>query len=38
MDTEELARIILRKQKEVDKLKAVLISHRLYDSIEEEFG
>ena len=35
MNSDELSRIIIRKQKEIDKLQAVLIAHKLYDAIEE---
>jgi len=35
LDSNELAKIILKKQAELDKLKAVLVAHRLYDAIEE---
>lgn len=35
MNSDELSRIIIRKQKEIDKLQAILIAHKLYDAIEE---
>ena len=35
MNSDELSRIIIKKQKEIDKLQAVLIAHKLYVAIEE---
>ena len=35
MNSDELSRIILKKQKQVDQLQSVLIAHKLYDAIEE---
>jgi len=35
LDHYELSRIILKKTRQIDQLKATLIAHRLYDAIEE---
>ena len=34
MKTEELRKIIIKKQKKIDKLEAILIAHNLFDNIE----
>jgi len=35
MDQNELVRIIMKKQKQIDGLKAILIAHKLVDELEE---
>jgi len=35
MDQSELTRIIVKKQKKIDSLEAILIAHRLYDEVEK---
>jgi len=35
MDMSELSRIIVKKEKKIEGLKAILIAHRLYDEVEK---
>ena len=35
MNSDELRRIIVKKQKKITELEAILIAHKLYDAIEE---
>jgi len=35
MDSNELSRIILKKDKKINQLESILIAHKLYDAIEE---
>ena len=35
MNSDELKRIILKKQKKINQLESILIAHKLYDAIEE---
>ena len=34
MNSDELSRIILKKDKKITQLQAILIAHKLYDAVE----